>query len=196
MPDPPTLPRPVAVYVIDRDWHTELGLRADDLTGPLAAVRARFPGARTLVFGFGDRHYLTARNPGFADMLLAALPAPGALLVTGLSTSPEAAFGAADVVALALTRDGARRATDLLWNSFARGPDGAALTLGDGPYPGSLFYAASAIYALTHTCNTWTAELLQQGGLDVSAGGVLLAGQVMARARQARDAVPRPTAAE
>lgn len=190
-PDAPALPRPVAAYVIDRDWHTEFGLRANDLTGPLAGLRERFPGVQTLVFGFGDRHYLTARNPGFGDLLLAVLPAPGALLVTALSTSPEAAFGTGDVVALTLTRDGARRVIDLLEGSFAHHPGGTFIPLGDGPYPGSLYYAASITYALTHTCNTWTAELLQEGGLAVSADGVVLASQVMARARSARDATGR-----
>jgi uncharacterized protein (TIGR02117 family) len=184
-PDPPTLPRPFRIAVIDRDWHTEIGLRAEDLDGPLAAVRDRFPGARTLVFGFGDRHYLAARDPGVGDMLLAALPAAGALLVTGLSTSPEEAFGAADVVRLRLSNDGARRAVAFIWNSFARGPSGAPVALGDGPYPGSLFYAATVTYALTHTCNTWTAEVLQEGGAAVSAEGVLFADQVMRRARAA-----------
>jgi hypothetical protein len=75
-------------------------------------------------------------------------------------------------------------------NSFAHSDSGAPVALGDGPYPGSLFYAASIPYELTHTCNTWTAEVLAEGGAAVSADGVLLAGQVMARARAAQ-AAPR-----
>lgn len=189
-PDPLSLPRPVPVAVIDRDWHTEIGLRAEDLTGPLAALRARFPGAPMLVFGFGDRRYLADPHPGFGDMLLAALPAPGALLVTGLATSPEAAFGGPNVIRLMLSEDGARRAVAYVSASFAHDPSGALVALGDGPYPGSLFYAASLSYALTHTCNTWTAEVLAEGGAAVSADGVVLADQLMARARAAQ-AAPR-----
>ena len=185
-PDPAGLPRPIPVYVIARDWHTEIGLRVEDLTGPLAALRDRFPGARSLVFGFGDRRYLTTPNPDWRDMLLAGLPAPGALLVTGLSTTPEAAFGAPDVVSLALSEPGARRAAAWLWNSFEHTPSGAPVPLGDGPYMGSLFYAASTRYALTHTCNTWTAEVLAEGGAAITPQGVLLAGQVMRRAREAQ----------
>jgi hypothetical protein len=182
-PDPPALSRPVPVSVIVRAWHTEIGLRAEDLTGPLAGLRARFPGAGILVFSFGDRRYLAAPDPGFGDMLLATLPAPGALLVTGISTAPEAAFGAPNVVRLMLSEDGARRAVAYVSNSFAHSETGALVALGDGPYPGSLFYAASIPYALTHTCNTWTAEVLAEGGAAVSADGVLLADQVAARAR-------------
>ena len=189
-PDPPALPRPVEVYVIARDWHTEIGLRAEDLAGPLGAFRDRFPGVRTLVFGFGDRHYLAARDPGFGDMLLGLVPAAGALLVTGLSTSPEAAFGAPNVVDLRLTADGARRAEAYLWNSFTHDASGNAAPLGPGPYEGSLFYAATVTYALIHTCNTWTAEVLAEGGVDISADGVLFADQVMRRVRAAQPATP------
>ena len=185
LPDPPGAPRPVAVAVIDREWHTEIGLPASELSGPLAVLRDRFPGATMLSFGFGDRHYLAARDPGSADTLLAAFPGPGALLVTGLAASPEAAFGAADVVELRLTEAGARRAAAWLWDSFAHLPTGLPVPLGDGPYPGSLFFAARITYSLAHTCNTWTAEVLQEGGAPVTAAGVVLAGQVMERARAA-----------
>lgn len=58
------------VYVIDRGWHTEIGLPATALDGRLAALAADFPGARFLTFGFGDRHYLLARDTGFLDLEL------------------------------------------------------------------------------------------------------------------------------
>jgi hypothetical protein len=184
-PDPAALPRTSVVYVVGRDWHTEIGLRAEDVAGPLAAIRERFPGVRTLLFGFGDRQYLIDRRPGFGDMVIAAFPGPGALLVTGLRTTPEEAFGAADVVEVRLSDAGLRRVSGFLWNSFETDGNGRPLPIGAGPYPGSLFYASGDTYALTHTCNTWTAEALQTGGADVRAEGVLLAGQVMERARAA-----------
>ncbi len=189
-PDPLSLPRPVPVAVIDREWHTEIGLRAEDLTGPLAALRDRFPGARTLVFGFGDRHYLADPHPGFGDTLLAALPGAGALLVTGLSAAPEAAFGASNVVRLMLSEDGARRAVAYVSNSFTHSETGDLVALGDGPYPGSALYAASMPYSLSHTCNTWTAEVLAEGGAAVSPDGVVTANEMMTRARSAEAAPP------
>ncbi len=182
-PDPAALPRTSRVYVVERDWHTEIGLRAEDMDGPLATIRDRFLGVRTVLIGFGDRHYLTRRQPGFSDMLIAALPGPGALLVTGLRTTPAEAFGAADVVEMAVSGAGLLRISGFLWHAFETDGNGRPRPLGDGPYPGSLFYASGDTYALTHTCNTWTAEALQVGGTDVRAAGVLLASQVMARAR-------------
>lgn len=186
-PDPPALPRNAVVYLIRRDWHTEIGLRAEDADGPLASIRDRFPGVRTLLVGFGDRDYLADRRPGFGAMVIAAFPGPGALLVSGLRTTPEAAFGADEVVPMRVTDPGLRRLSAFVSNSFARDPAGRPLPLGDGPYPGSLFFASGETYALTHTCNTWTAEALQEGGTDVRAAGVLLAVQVMDQARAAME---------
>lgn len=184
-PDPATLPRIATIYVVRRNWHTDIGLRAADMDGPLAAIRARFPGVRTVLFGFGDRHYLAARQPGVIDMVMAVFPAPGALLVTGLRTTPAEAFGAADVVELGVSADGLRRVAAFVWNAFEAEAGGRPRLLGDGPYPGSLFYASGVTYALTHTCNMWTAEALQTAGTTVRAAGVLSAAQVMARARAA-----------
>ncbi len=184
-PDPATLSRSSVVTVVERDWHTDIALRAEDMDGPLASIRARFPGVRTLLFGFGDRHYLTDRQPGFTDMLIAAFPGPGALLVTGLRTTPAEAFGAANVVDLPVTAAGLHRVVDFLWHAFETDATGRPRLLGDGPYPGSIFFASADTYALTHTCNTWTAEVLQVGGMAVRAAGVLFATQVMERARVA-----------
>lgn len=185
--DPADLPRISVVSVVERDWHTDIGLRAEDMDGPLAAIRAKFPGVHTVLFGFGDRHYLVDRRPGLADMLIAAFPGPGALLVTGLRATPAEAFGAANVVELPVSGAGLRRVADFLWRAFETDAGGIPRLLGDGPYPGSLFYASADTYALTHTCNTWTAEALQVAGTDVRATGVLFATQVMARARAAAE---------
>ena len=74
-PDPPGLPRPVPVVVIARDWHTEIGLRAEDLTGPLAVLRARFPGPHAAVRLRQPR--LPGRTPIPASALRCAPPCPG-----------------------------------------------------------------------------------------------------------------------
>ena len=45
--------------------------------------------------------------------------------------------------------------------------DGSAVRLADGPYVGSVFYASTETYDAFHTCNTWTALVLRDGGLPV-----------------------------
>ena len=189
-PVSPSAPATVPIAVVERGWHTDLCIAPPDAAGPLAALAADFPGVRFLCFGFGDRRYLLSAHRDAAGMLLALLPGPAALLMTALAAPPEAAFGAGNVVRLRLTPAGAAGLHAFLWRSLQTTQAGAPIRLGDGPYPGSVFYAASATYGVLANCNTWTADGLRAAGLPVG-GAVLLAGQVMARARRIAAAAPQ-----
>ncbi len=177
-------PADPTIYVIGRGWHTDLGVSARDLDGPLAVFEHSFPGVRYLAFGFGDRGYVLSRRTTFADMLLAMLPGQGAMLVTALRASPAEAFGDADAIALRLSPAGLERVAAFLWDYFDKDQRGEPRRLAGGPYPGSAFYASDGTYDAFHTCNTWVAEALRAGGLPVDAVGIVLAGQVMDRARR------------
>jgi uncharacterized protein (TIGR02117 family) len=177
-------PRTETIYLIERGWHTDIGITAEQLDPSLAALRGDLPGARVFVIGFGERAYLLRREHDFGDMLAALIPGPGALLVTFLRDPPQVAFPPADVVPLRVSVRGLARLNGFLARSFERAPDGAPRHIAPGPYPGSLFYAASETYGGTFTCNTWTAEGLQATGLPVHAGGVLFADGVADQARR------------
>jgi len=182
-PVPPSAPDDKIIYVIGRDWHTDIALPVQDISGPLAVLEQHFPGVRVLTFGFGERQFLIDRETDFATMLAALLPSRSALLVTALRASPEQAFGAQNVVALRVSRTGLDRIEAAIWREFEHLPADEPVRLDDGPYPGSAFYAATDTYYGLFTCNTWTAETLRTGGLRVAATGVLFAGQVMGAAR-------------
>jgi hypothetical protein len=176
-----------AIYVIRRGWHVDLGFAAAGISLPLGSVRTDLPGARYVVFGFGDRRYLLARRKTVLRSIGALWPAPGLLLVTGLTASPESAFGAEHVIMLHVSGAEARAAADLVWRSMAIA-GGAAAPVAPGPYPGSLFYGAVIDYSAINTCNTWVASILRSSGLPVRARGVLFAGQIWRQAlRLTRD---------
>jgi hypothetical protein len=164
---PPPAPRDATIYVVGRGWHTDIGLPVEEITAPLAALKAQFPGVRYLVIGFGDRTFLLSRAATPFSML-------GAL--------PQEAFGASDVVALRISRADLVHLQARLWREFELASSATPIVLTDGPYAGSLFYAASAPYSGLYTCNTWTAEMMRAGGLPMPIG-VLFAGQVMGMAR-------------
>jgi uncharacterized protein (TIGR02117 family) len=168
---------PVVIYVVKRHWHTDIGFGVTDISSPLATVVAKLPAARILLFGFGDRHYLMNQDHGLSGSLVALWPGPGVVLVTGLTATPEQAFGGDEVKRLALSADQARRLEDFVWKTLVP-PDGVAGFLGKGPYDGSVFYSATAKYSGLNTCNTWTAEALKVAGLPVSSSGVEFSGQV------------------
>ncbi len=125
-----------------------------------------------------------ARDPGLADLLRAAAPGPAVMLVVPVAVPPQAFAGADNVWPVAVSRDGARRLSQFLWESLAKDPRGAPQRVGAGPYPQSAFYAAAGRYDLTHTCNSWTAEALRAAGAPVTAAGVVFAGQLLDQLRR------------
>jgi len=174
------MPTGDVIYVVSHGWHTDLGIPADALRGGLVRFRATFPGLRTLMVGFGRRSFMMAPIKTFGDLLVGPLPGSGAVQVTGINTSPEVAYHDGTVATLRLPSGGADRLSAFVWRSI--GQDGAERPeqLGAG-FPGSVFYASPQGYSGLHTCNTWTAQALHAAGVDVSADGVVLAGQVMDR---------------
>ena len=177
-------PRNQIIYVIGRDWHTDVAVPASELTGPLAGLERIFPGARYFSFGFGERRYLLAQDKTLADMLLALWPSPGLMLVTALRAPPSAAFGPAHVVPLHISEAGRKALLTFVGRYFGLGSGGDLRLAASGPYPGSLFFASPGTYSATYTCNTWTADALRAAGLPVAGDGVLWAAQVMKQARE------------
>ena len=179
--------KPAVIYVARRSWHIDIGFAAADLQPPLDAVAAQFPGVRYLFFGFGDRHYLLAKDRN-APVLLAALwPGRGIILATALASSPQAAFGAVHVATLSLTDKQMRDIQAFVWYSLDRqsGEQGGAVKpYADGPYEGSLFFAATPRYSGFHTCNTWAAESLRAAALPIHSAGVIFAGQLWTQVRR------------
>jgi hypothetical protein len=185
------------IYVIKRKWHVDIGFAALDVQPPLAALRAEFPGPQFLLFGFGDRHYLLDEDRGLRGALAALWPGPGLILVTGLPTTLQAAFGEDNVIEIPVTTAQLRTVQDFVWRSLSRedsvSEHGAIAPLRAGPYEGSFYYSSSQAYSAFHTCNTWAAEALQAAGLPVHSFGVELSGQLWIQARrlgQRQDAGP------
>lgn len=185
---------PVAlVGVVLRGWHAEIVLPAEVATaGPLADLAGVWPAAH-LAFGFGQRDYLLSADQSLGDMLRALLPGAGAMMLAGHSLPPEAVFGPERSVLVPVTAAGLERLTGFIAAGFARDAAGRPVPIGDRrARTGSVIYASVLRYSAGYTCNTWAAEALARAGLPVRAEGVVLAGQVLDRARRAADALPPP----
>ncbi len=185
-----TEPQDEIIYVIAAGWHTELALPMSAIS-PFLVTELDFANARYLVFGWGARDYYMARDPGFGDLLRAAVPGPAVLLVMPLQVSPEAFAGAANVFAVPVSRIGAEHLSQFLREYLASDAKGASRRIGSGPYTGSAFYASTGTFDLAHTCNTWTAEALRAAGVPVTSAGIIYAGQLLDRVRPLAVASPR-----
>lgn len=170
----------VTVYVARRKWHIDVGFAVRTLDEPLAGIARRFPGASHVFFGFGDRHYLLARDKGASDMLGALWPGPALILATAIKSTPAQAFGASEVIELEVTAAQAHAIEAFIREALVDGE-----VYAPGPYEDSLYFAVAATnrYSAIHTCNTWAAEALRAGGLPVRAKFVVFAGQLWSQLR-------------
>lgn len=166
---------PVAVYVARRKWHIDVGFAAADLDPALVPLKAQFPTAKYLFFGFGDRHYLLTKRKSAPLLLRALWPGPALVLVTAIDGAPAVAFGQSQVIKIELSAAQAHA-----MQAFIR----ASMTKSDlapfapGPYPESAFYTAPQQYWALHTCNTWAAEALRAADQPIRSTGVVFAGQL------------------
>jgi hypothetical protein len=173
---------PTIIYVVRRGWHIDIGFSSAALQVPLASLGAQFNAPQYLFFGFGDRHYLLAKNKD-SGMLGALWPGDGIVLVTALGAAPEEAFGNGAVIRLRVGAAAARSAQAFVWESILK-ENGAPRSYGKGPYEGSLYFAAVPKYSALHTCNTWVAEALAAAGLPVNSRGVVFALQLWSQTRR------------
>src|ERR1051326_6821767 len=67
-------PTTKTIYLVQRGWHTDIGVEADQVDAPLTRFRSVFPGVRVLLFGFGERAWLLHRQHDLTDMLAALVP--------------------------------------------------------------------------------------------------------------------------
>jgi hypothetical protein len=176
-------PDDAVVYVIERGWHSDIGLPVTAIAGPLETLERDFPGVRYMTFGFGERQFLLDRRTSVGSMLRALLPSKSALLMTALRATPQDAFGPEHVVTLHVSRSGLQQIVDAIWRELETSSTGQPPVLAEGPYPGSVFYGARETYDGLFTCNTWVATTLRAGGLPMPTASVLFVGQVMGMAR-------------
>lgn len=179
----PPGPETAWIAVADRGWHTDLCIAHPPPDDRLAVLGAGFPGASVLCFGFGERQYLLTPDHGLLEELSALFPSRAALLMTALRTPPADAFGAGNVVTLPVTAAAEAGLRRFIWRALSLDAAGRPIRLRDGPYPGSVFWAASATYDAFSTCNTWTADGLRAAGIALG-GPIVFSGQVMSQVRQ------------
>lgn len=174
---------PVAIYIVRRSWHIDIGFDTADLRPPLATLRTALPNARYLLFGFGDRRYLLSHGQSFERLLGAVWPGEGLVLLTGIEATPQEVFGTTDVTRLTVSVTQATDLQEFVWDTLAT-EDGVATALAHGPYSGSVYFGSVQRYSGLHTCNTWAAEALRSAALPVHSSGVVFSGQLWRQVRR------------
>ena len=167
------------VYVVEGGWHVEIGIPVNELDENLQFYKDIFPGADTLMFGYGKRTFFTAVVHTPSEYLLGPFPGPAVIHVVGLRGAFSDAYPDKDVITLALPQDGSRALSEFIWQDLVKNASGEPEEIAASTNPVGLFYDAKSEYNPFHTCNTWSVEALHAAGLPISSAGVIFSGQAM-----------------
>lgn len=175
----------VTVHVVRHGWHSGLVIRRDQIPSGAWPEHDRFPAARFLEVGWGDRAFYQSPDAGIALALGASFASGGSVLhLTGLDRPPAEYFAHAEITAVDLSAEGVEALARFVSQAYARDASGAPIDLGPGLYPSSRFYAATGRYSLFYTCNSWIAEALRAGGCPITPAWALTAGNLAFQARR------------
>ncbi|MDE2332990.1 MAG: DUF2459 domain-containing protein [Rhodospirillales bacterium] len=180
-PGPPA-PGSGTVVLLTHGWHTDIAVPVTKISEPLRGFVARFGHARTIVFGYGKRSFMTSREHTVGDWLTSILPGAGALEISALRTDATTAYGASHSMTLALPPGGEARLSAFIWQTLRKDAAGQPVAVGHGDFPGSLVFATASGYDVSHTCNTWSAQALAATGLPIRADGITFSSQIDAAA--------------
>ena len=171
------------IYVVGHGWHTGIVVRRDDVPPGAWPESGRFPGARFLEVGWGDRAFYESPDAGVSLALKAALASEASVLhVAGFDRTPAEYFPRAEIIAIELSSRGMESLSRFVSQAYARDAAGEPIELGPGLYPGSRFYAATGRYSLVNTCNSWIAEALRTGGCPITPIWAVTAGNLLFQA--------------
>lgn len=175
---------PHPIYVVRHDGHTGIVVSAADVPEDAWPARREFATAEYFEVGWGDRAFYQAADPGVWLGLRALFwPAPGVLHIVAFSGPIEQTFGASEIIELRVSARGVERLVAMIRDSHELDESGQAIAFGPGRYRTSRFYASREKFHLFKTCNVWTAALLHEAGVPVSAGQAITAGNLMRQLR-------------
>ena len=175
----------VKIVVVGNGWHAGLLLPAASINALVPSLRARFPKADNYEIGWGDMGFYQAKEVTAGLAMEALFASKGSLLhVVGLAGPVPAMSAEPNVTTTCVSADEYQRMAQWIAKTFTLDKDGKPVSVGPGIYGDSQFYKANGQYSLLNTCNRWTAEVLQAGGLSISPRLSLTAGSVLDAVRK------------
>lgn len=181
----------ITIHVVGNGWHAGLLLPAAAINALVPALRERFPKAELYEIGWGDMGFYQAKEVTAGLAVEALFASKGSLLhVLGVSGPLPTLLPDPNVAQTCVSPAEYQRMAQRIAQAFALGNDGQPVPMGPGLYGDSQFYKANGEYSWLNTCNRWTAEVLQVGGLSMSPRISLTAGSVLRAVRQQTRSCP------
>ncbi|MDP1540407.1 MAG: DUF2459 domain-containing protein [Moraxellaceae bacterium] len=173
----------IPIHVINHGWHVGLVLPAQSLNDLLPDLTQRFSQANYYELGWGDDGFYQSEENSASMAFSALFTSKGAVLhVASIEESPLAYFDRHVVATFCLDAQQLSQLAHFVADSFML-QDNELIMREPGRYGDSQFYQATGRYTLMHTCNRWTAEALDQAGMDLPYRFMLTAGSVIRAVR-------------
>jgi uncharacterized protein (TIGR02117 family) len=168
------------VYVVNHGWHTGFVVPAVDIQYLVPDLKKRFPHAKNIELGWGDKGFYQAKEIT-TDLALRAIfwPTESVIHAVGISSDVQRYFSNSDIEILCLNERDYSSLITFISNSFARNEMRDVLPDKKGIYGNSQFYTGVGDYYLMNTCNKWTAKGLRSAGFNISPVFKLTAGSIM-----------------
>lgn len=164
----PSLNRTEPIYVVSHGWHTGIVIPSDTLANELPSLEDRFPDARYLELGWGDKEfYQSEKITSGIGMRAVFLPSDTVVHVVAVPNNPQSSFPHSKIRKLLLHPSEARALAKYLSSSFSVNQPTEIIQDLPGLYGDSQFYQGHGHYHLFNTCNKWTAKGLRSAGLPI-----------------------------
>lgn len=172
------------LIVLDNHWHTAMIFQSADLPEAFRPQLGGLSQSQYVMLGWGDEGFFRAEHitPGLIAQAL-FYSRGSVMLAVGLDDEPEAMFdNAVDIYRIPTTPQSLKAAI----NASMRGFRTESQNIADaGPgIDGGRFFTGTGRYAFYHTCNNWTADVLAEAGLPISAAYAQTAGNLAFQLRQ------------
>jgi uncharacterized protein (TIGR02117 family) len=191
--NPPQAPDDaIKIFVVKHGWHTGVVVPNIGQQAPFTFLDPLFGHAAYYEFGWGDRKYYPESDPGIWLALRAVLwPTQSVLHVVALPDSPVKTFTGAAMEELQVSEQGYRQILGYLMQHFVLNDQSQPVVAGPGLYGNSRFFEAHGSFHAFRTCNTWTAQALQHGGVPVRSFMMLTADSVLSQIHAAMNNLKR-----
>jgi len=178
-----------SIYVIAHGWHAGIALSSEDLGDELGFIKEYLRQGKYYEFGWGEADFYQADEVTAYIFLKAVFwRNPSVMHLLSMPETPAKYFSGSEVVELKLSEAGLKHLKDRLRASFRFDERNRPYPLKGGVHGESRFFKAAGYYLITHTCNRWTAKILESGGVPMDTVFTLRAASVMRQANEAKKA--------
>lgn len=176
-----------SIYVIAHGWHAGIALSSDDLGDELGFIKEYLRQGKYYEFGWGEADFYQADEATAYIFLKAVFWRNSSVMhLLSVPEAPAKYFSGSEVIELKLSEAGLKHLKNRLRASFKFDERNRPYPLKGGLHGESRFFKAEGYYLITHTCNRWTAKILESGGVPMDTVFTLRAASVMRQANEAQ----------